>query len=250
MFASRICFFFYFDYCYYYLFWSSWFIYLRKHYYSKCVLVDIHIYYHFKKDERTEADRSVCFIWFFSGLCLFLCRVVFMPAKPMWKLYLVWAILSSVTLLYVISNRCNVMSTIKTHTHTSHLLAAALSVFCFCCRLLFIFLDLPRRLNTSKSRWRNPSSLSPPASVKCRTLCLNIDSIRRFKRISLPFVSRVGIFSARPLTAVRHHSHLQDFISLLVFWQLWSGVDWWKLAYGRRKWLLYLADRESRWVED
>jgi len=34
----------------------------------------------------------------------------------MWKLYLVWAILSSVTLLYIISKRCNVMSTIKTHT--------------------------------------------------------------------------------------------------------------------------------------
>ena len=30
-------------------------------------------------------------------------------------LFLVWAILSSVTLLYIISKRCNVMSTIKTH---------------------------------------------------------------------------------------------------------------------------------------
>lgn len=108
-----------------------------------------------KKDERTEADRSVCFIWFFSGLFLFLYRVVFMPAKPMWKLYLVWAVLSSVTLLYVISNRCNVMSTIKTHTHTHkrHLLA---TVFFFVFAAAFYYLNLPRRLNTSKWRWKSP----------------------------------------------------------------------------------------------
>lgn len=77
-------------------------------------LVDICIYYHFKKDKRTEADRSICFNLIFLGcFCFILCR--FQASKPMWKLYLVWAILSSVTLLYIISKRCNVMSTIKTH---------------------------------------------------------------------------------------------------------------------------------------
>lgn len=104
----RIAFFFF------YLLWTSWLIYLRRHYYSKCIwLISVFIITS-KKDKRTEADRSVCLIWFFWVVFVFiLCS--FHASKPMWKLYLVWAILSSVTLLYIISKRCNVMSTIKTH---------------------------------------------------------------------------------------------------------------------------------------
>lgn len=117
-----------------------------------------------RKDERTEADRSVCFIWFLSGLCLFLRRVVFMPAKPMWKLYLVWAILSSVTLLYVISSRCNVMSTIKTHTHLLAVLFL-LSPFIF---------EIYHGYSTHPSRDEKDSpSFSPSASVKYRR-CVRI----------------------------------------------------------------------------
>ena len=78
-------------------------------------LVDICIYYHFKTDKRTEVDRSVCFHLIFLGFfCCCFITCCFQASKPMWKLYLVWAILSSVTLLYIISKRCNVMSTIKT----------------------------------------------------------------------------------------------------------------------------------------
>lgn len=89
----------------------------RRQYYSKCVLVDIHIYYHFRKDERPGDGQTCLFYLILLGLVFVSRRVVFMPAKPMWKLYLVWAILSSVPLLYVFSNRCHVMSTINTHKH-------------------------------------------------------------------------------------------------------------------------------------
>lgn len=99
---------------FFYLWWTSWLIYLRRHYYSKCIwLISVFIITS-KKDKRTEADSSVCLIWLFWVVFVFiLCS--FHASKPMWKLYLVWAILSSVTLLYIISKRCNVMSTIKTH---------------------------------------------------------------------------------------------------------------------------------------
>lgn len=67
----------------------------------------------------------------------------------MWKLYLVWAILSSVTLLYIISKRCNVMSTIKDTQNGT----------CWRCFIWFrsFVLNLPQPpwLNTSKFRWKS-----------------------------------------------------------------------------------------------
>ena len=99
---------------FFYLLWTSWLIYLRRHYYSKCIwLISVFII----TSKRIRGQRQTgafVLIWFFWVVFVFiLCS--FHASKPMWKLYLVWAILSSVTLLYIISKRCNVMSTIKTH---------------------------------------------------------------------------------------------------------------------------------------
>lgn len=94
--------------------WTSWLIYLRRHYYSKCIwLLSVFIITS-KRIRRRGQTGAFVLIWFFWVVFVFL-LCSFQASKPMWKLYLVWAILSSVTLLYIISKRCNVMSTIKTH---------------------------------------------------------------------------------------------------------------------------------------
>lgn len=84
-------------------------------------LVDICIYYHFKKDESPEAGRTVCFHLISLGFCFYFYfnKVVLKASKPMCKLYLVLAVLSSVTRFVHHFKRCNVTSTIKTQNDTS-----------------------------------------------------------------------------------------------------------------------------------
>lgn len=178
-------------------------------------MVDICIYYHFKKDERTEADRSVCLIWFFF---FFWVVFVFIPcsfhaSKPMWKLYLVWAILSSVTLLYIISNRCNVMSTIKTHKNGT----------CwhgFIWFSPFLFLNLPFaaqhiQVEMKTLHWvtdRRSFAVSRSAGVKCGKRhaghCFWILTGSEDWAHFYSFVSLTNLFLAWPLTVIRYHSQL------------------------------------------
>lgn len=95
------------------------------------------------------------------------------------------------------------MSTIKTHTHTQKAPVGNSFFFCFCCcLLLFKFTSAAQHIQVEMKKPRRvadgiSSSFSPSASVKCGTLFLNIDKIRRFERISLllspsPAYSRCG----------------------------------------------------------
>lgn len=164
-----------------------------------------------------------------------------MPAKPMWKLYLVWAILSSVTLLYVISSRCNVMSTIKTHTHTP--------VGCFVFVVAFHFWILPRLLNTSESGWKRLAVVLSLCQCEIQTLCSNIDRIRRFKRISL-LLCLVLEYSRRGLSLSSDITVTSRILFVLVFRQLWCGVDWWNLTRTHKKTMIPGWHRERIDVND
>lgn len=184
----------------------------RRQYYSKCVLVDIHIYYHFRKDERPGDGQTCLFYLILLGLVFVSRRVVFMPAKPMWKLYLVWAILSSVPLLYVFSNRCHVMSTINTHKHKHKRTRATCwlpprQFFVFVVAIFF-FYDSTRASGDEKKAKKRVLFL-----FLCQ--CERQDAVFEYwqdQRSSSFFLS-----SLRLLTVTRSYSHLLDFISELEF---------------------------------
>lgn len=96
---------------------------------------------------RGQKQTGVFVLIRFFRVVFILCS--FQASKPMWKLYLVWAILSSVILLYIISKRCNVMSTIKTHKMTP--VGTVLSFL----HLFVLNLPQPAWLSESKFRWKS-----------------------------------------------------------------------------------------------
>lgn len=172
-------------------------------------LVDICIYYHFKKDKRTEADRSICFNLIFLGcFCFIPCR--FQASKPMWKLYLVWAILSSVTLLYIISKRCNVMSTIKTHKMAP--VGSVSSGFACFCRCDWTRPSIDEKASQIHSFHIFFSPFTHTTGVKFTKSyivhCLWILTGLKTEHILYSFVSLVhSLFLAGSLTAVRCYCH-------------------------------------------
>lgn len=122
--------------CFFITCFGLWLIYPRKHYYSKCTWLRSVFIITSKAMRGQERDGGRLISFDFSRLFFFYCvvsfcffRFVFESSKPSWKLYLVWAILSSVTLLYIVSERCNIMSTIKINTQIWRLVALFLFFF-------------------------------------------------------------------------------------------------------------------------